>query len=194
VGVRPGRRLALRGEELLAELGQHLRADLLAELGQLLLLLVLDVVAGARGQVGERVLELRFTRLVAGEHDQQVLEPLVLLLGVLLHLRHPVLVPHRVEHRLLGERVQCQLEADLVDHDPAVAAAALEVLELSLHDGVVVGDEVVDVAGPGRVGQGHGASRRTVGGPATPTRGPHEHVARRSFVAGLVAALRGRYA
>ncbi len=101
---------------------------------------------------------------VLAEHDQQLLELLVLGLGVLLLVAHAQLVPERVEHRLLGERVQRELEADLVDQDAAVPAAGLEVLELALDDGVVVGDEVVDVAGQGLVGQGHFVSSGSVGG------------------------------
>jgi hypothetical protein len=66
--------------------------------------------------------------------------------------------------------VERQLEGDLVDQDPPVAAPGFEVLELPLDDCVVVGDQVVDIAGSGRVVQCHrGASLRQEGFMSTRT-------------------------
>ena len=56
----------------------------------------------------------------------------------------------------VGIRVQSQFEGDLIGENPAVASIGLEVLELPLADGVVVGDQMVDVTGQSRVAQGHG--------------------------------------
>jgi len=72
---------------------------------------------------------------------------LATLLRVVLHAR---LDEGRVEHGLLGKGVQRKFEADLVDQHAPVAASGLEVLELSLDDRVVVGDQVA--MSPGRVG------------------------------------------
>ncbi|WP_198961915.1 hypothetical protein [Pseudonocardia sp. MH-G8] len=57
----------------------------------------------------------------------------------------------RVEHALLGVGMQRELEGHLVDEHPAIAMTGLQVLELALDDRVVVGDEVVDVAGQGGI-------------------------------------------
>lgn len=62
----------------------------------------------------------------------------------------------RVEGPLLGVGVHRDVETHLVGQHPAVAAAGLEVLEQAVDDGVVIGDQVIDVAGQGLVRQRHG--------------------------------------
>ncbi len=111
-------------------------------------------------QLGQGLLELRLVRLAAVQRHQQILDLAVLTAGVLVLLRHPKLGPQRVQHDLLGEGVQRQLETDLVDQHPAVATAGLQMLELPLHDRVVVDDQVVDVAGQGGVAQAHAAPQQ----------------------------------
>jgi hypothetical protein len=111
----------------------------------------------SRPEAGERLFEVAVPRIGPPEDDEQLLDLLALVLGVVVLVGHPDLRPDRVEHRLLRERVDGQLEGDLVDQDTAVAAAGLQVLELPVDDRVVVGDQVVDVAGLGRVLQGHGS-------------------------------------
>ncbi|WP_175484302.1 hypothetical protein [Modestobacter sp. DSM 44400] len=102
----------------------------------------------------------------ATQDDEVLLDLLVLVLGVVVLVGHPDLGPDRVEHRLLGEGVRGELEGDLVDQHAPVAAAGLQVLELAFDDGVVVSDQVVDVAGLGRVGQGHRQAPRSAAGRA----------------------------
>jgi len=118
--------------------------------------------------------EVAVPRIGPPEDDQQLLDLLVLVLGVVVLVGHPDLRPDRVEHRLLRERVDGQLEGDLVDQDTAVAAAGLQVLELPVDDRVVVGDQVVDVAGLGRVLQGHGSLPRDRGHGAWSRRIPQD--------------------
>ncbi len=62
-------------------------------------------------------------------------------------LRHAERVPLGIQHGLLRERVERELERDLVDEHPAIAMTGFEVLELTLDDRVVVRDQMVDVSG-----------------------------------------------
>jgi len=89
------------------------------------------------------------------QEQEQVLHALVLLAGVVVGVAHADLEPDRVQDGLLGEGVRRQLERDLVDHHPPVGPGGLQVLELALDDGVVVGDQVVDVTRLGLVLQRH---------------------------------------
>jgi len=69
----------------------------------------------------------------------------------LLRVRHAVVVPQRIEHRLLGECVERHLEDDLLDEHPSITVTGFEVLELALDDRVVVSDQMIDVARQGFV-------------------------------------------
>lgn len=111
------------------------------------------MVADDLDQFGQCFFEFRFTWVRSLERDEHFLHVAMFVPGVRVRLLHVEFQPEGVHYGFFGEGMKRELETDLVHQCAAVSAAGLQMLEQALHDGVIIGNQMVDITGQSRVGK-----------------------------------------